>query len=37
MNQELLNVFQAGKEVPTFDRIRISLASPRPDSAVVAR
>src|SRR5881398_3614420 len=28
MNQELLNVFQAGKEVPTFDRIRISLASP---------
>jgi DNA-directed RNA polymerase subunit beta' len=28
MNQELMNVFQAGKEVPTFDRIRISLASP---------
>ncbi|HEX3666000.1 MAG TPA: DNA-directed RNA polymerase subunit beta' [Rhizomicrobium sp.] len=28
MNQELLNIFQAGKEVPTFDRIRISLASP---------
>ena len=28
MNQELLNVFQAGKEAPTFDRIRISLASP---------
>src|ERR1700685_3422996 len=28
MNQELLNVFQAGKEVPTFDRIRISIASP---------
>src|SRR5215469_10817388 len=28
MNQELLNVFQAGKEVPTFDRIKISLASP---------
>ncbi len=28
MNQELLNVFQAGKEVPAFDRIRISLASP---------
>ncbi len=28
MNQELLNVFQTGKEVPTFDRIRISLASP---------
>jgi DNA-directed RNA polymerase subunit beta' len=28
MNQELMNVFSAGKEVPTFDRIRISLASP---------
>jgi len=28
MNQELQNVFQTGKEVPTFDRIRISLASP---------
>jgi DNA-directed RNA polymerase subunit beta' len=28
MNQELLNVFQTGKEVPTFDRIKISLASP---------
>jgi DNA-directed RNA polymerase subunit beta' len=28
MNQELLNVFQAGKEIPTFDRIRISIASP---------
>src|SRR5208337_306717 len=28
MNQELLNVFQSGKEVPAFDRIRISLASP---------
>jgi len=28
MNQELMNVFQAGKDVPTFDRIRISLASP---------
>src|ERR1043166_5661000 len=28
MNQELMNVFQAGKEIPTFDRIRISLASP---------
>src|SRR5579864_2187056 len=28
MNQELMNVFQAGKEVPTFDRIKISLASP---------
>ncbi len=28
MNQELLNVFQTGKEIPTFDRIRISLASP---------
>src|SRR5215475_4832155 len=27
MNQELMNVFQT-KEVPTFDRIRISLASP---------
>ncbi|MBV8977840.1 MAG: DNA-directed RNA polymerase subunit beta', partial [Alphaproteobacteria bacterium] len=27
MNQELMNVFQA-KEVPAFDRIRISLASP---------
>jgi DNA-directed RNA polymerase subunit beta' len=27
-NQELANVFQAVKEVPTFDRIRISLASP---------
>ncbi len=28
MNQELMNVFSAGKEVPTFDRIRVSLASP---------
>ncbi|MBI3677633.1 MAG: DNA-directed RNA polymerase subunit beta' [Proteobacteria bacterium] len=28
MNQELLNVFQTGKEIPTFDRIKISLASP---------
>jgi len=28
MNQELMNVFSAGKEIPTFDRIRISLASP---------
>ena len=28
MNQELLNVFQPGKEIPTFDRIKISLASP---------
>ncbi|MFL5238928.1 MAG: DNA-directed RNA polymerase subunit beta', partial [Rhizomicrobium sp.] len=28
MNQDLINVFQAGKEIPTFDRIRISLASP---------
>src|SRR6202789_1932769 len=28
MNQELMNVFGTAKEVPTFDRIRISLASP---------
>ena len=28
MNQELINVFQPGKELPTFDRIRISIASP---------
>src|SRR6201984_1482380 len=28
MNQELINVFQPGKEIPTFDRIRISIASP---------
>src|SRR6201986_949301 len=28
MNQELMNVFGAAKEVPTFDRIKISLASP---------
>src|ERR1700742_1239142 len=28
LNQDLINVFQVGKEVPTFDRIRISLASP---------
>src|SRR5579872_3452553 len=28
MNQELMAVFQAGKEAPTFDRIKISLASP---------
>src|ERR1043166_6287549 len=28
INQDLINVFQAGKEIPTFDRIRISLASP---------
>jgi DNA-directed RNA polymerase subunit beta' len=28
MNQELISVFQPGKEIPTFDRIRISLASP---------
>ena len=26
MNQELLNVFNTGKEAPAFDRIRISLA-----------
>src|SRR6202522_1186256 len=28
MNQELMNVFGTAKEIPTFDRIRISLASP---------
>src|SRR5450755_3049185 len=28
MNQEMINIFQPGKEIPTFDRIRISLASP---------
>jgi DNA-directed RNA polymerase subunit beta' len=28
MNQELMNVFGQPKEVPTFDRIKISLASP---------
>ncbi len=28
MNQELLSVFQVGKETPVFDRIRISIASP---------
>src|ERR1700744_3595233 len=28
MNQELMNVFGTGKEVPAFDRIKISLASP---------
>src|SRR6185312_12191793 len=28
MNQELMNVFGAAKEVPAFDRIKISLASP---------
>ena len=28
MSQELMNVFQAGKEAPAFDRIKISLASP---------
>jgi DNA-directed RNA polymerase subunit beta' len=28
MNQDMINVFQQGKEIPTFDRIRISLASP---------
>ena len=28
MNQELINAFSQGKEIPTFDRIRISLASP---------
>jgi DNA-directed RNA polymerase subunit beta' len=28
MNQELINVFQPGKEIPTFDRIRVSIASP---------
>src|SRR5580693_5787266 len=28
MNQELMNIFQAGKEQPAFDRIKISLASP---------
>src|SRR6478735_5032587 len=28
MNQELMNVFGTQKEVPAFDRIRISLASP---------
>jgi len=27
-NQDLINVFQAGKEIPSFDRIRISIASP---------
>src|ERR1051325_3678430 len=28
MNQEMINVFQQGRDIPTFDRIRISLASP---------
>ena len=28
MNQELMNVFGTAKEVPAFDRIKISLASP---------
>ncbi|MGQ0742290.1 MAG: DNA-directed RNA polymerase subunit beta' [Alphaproteobacteria bacterium] len=28
MNQELINVFSPGKEIPAFDRIRISIASP---------
>src|SRR5947199_3357977 len=28
MNQDLINIFQAGKEIPTFDRVKISLASP---------
>src|SRR5260370_10372498 len=28
MNQEMINIFQPGKEIPTFDRIRISVASP---------
>src|SRR6202521_2206262 len=28
MNQQLLNVLQTGKEIPAFDRIKISLASP---------
>src|SRR5882672_3206100 len=28
MNQEMISVFQQAKEIPTFDRIRISLASP---------
>src|ERR1700678_1618942 len=28
MNQELMNVFGTAKEVPTFDRIKISLARP---------
>src|ERR1043165_4438409 len=28
MNQELMNVFGTQKEVPAFDRIKISLASP---------
>jgi DNA-directed RNA polymerase subunit beta' len=27
-NHDLMNVFQANKEVPTFDRIKIALASP---------
>src|SRR3981081_3756872 len=28
MNQEMINVFQQAKEIPAFDRIKISLASP---------
>ena len=28
MNQELMNVFGQQKEIPAFDRIKISLASP---------
>ena len=28
MNQELMNVFGTAKEIPAFDRIKISLASP---------
>ena len=28
MNQELMNVFSTAKEIPAFDRIKISLASP---------
>lgn len=28
MNQEVMNIFNPAQEGPTFDRIRISLASP---------
>ena len=28
MNQEVMNIFNPAAEGPTFDRIRISLASP---------
>ena len=37
MNQEVLNIFNPVQAAPTFDQIRIALASPGKDPLVVVR